>query len=63
VVFFNQAARFALVGDVLFQGSIGRTDFQRRSRRADQRHHRAFRRWAMTSQPCAGRRIDDRRER
>jgi hydroxyacylglutathione hydrolase len=27
VVFFNQAARFALVGDVLFQGSIGRTDF------------------------------------
>jgi hydroxyacylglutathione hydrolase len=27
VVFVNQAARFALVGDVLFQGSIGRTDF------------------------------------
>jgi len=27
VVFFNQAARFAQVGDVLFQGSIGRTDF------------------------------------
>jgi hydroxyacylglutathione hydrolase len=23
----NQTARFALVGDVLFQGSIGRTDF------------------------------------
>jgi hydroxyacylglutathione hydrolase len=27
VVFVNNAARFALVGDVLFQGSIGRTDF------------------------------------
>ncbi len=27
VVFFNDAARFAHVGDVLFQGSIGRTDF------------------------------------
>jgi hydroxyacylglutathione hydrolase len=27
VVFVNRAARFALVGDVLFQGSIGRTDF------------------------------------
>jgi glyoxylase-like metal-dependent hydrolase (beta-lactamase superfamily II) len=27
VVFFNEAARFALVGDVLFRGSIGRTDF------------------------------------
>jgi glyoxylase-like metal-dependent hydrolase (beta-lactamase superfamily II) len=27
VVFVNQAARFALMGDVLFQGSIGRTDF------------------------------------
>ena len=27
VVFVNHAARFALVGDVLFQGSIGRTDF------------------------------------
>jgi glyoxylase-like metal-dependent hydrolase (beta-lactamase superfamily II) len=27
VVFHNQAARFAHVGDVLFQGSIGRTDF------------------------------------
>lgn len=27
VVFVNQSARFALVGDVLFQGSIGRTDF------------------------------------
>lgn len=29
VVFFNAANRFALVGDVLFQGSIGRTDFPR----------------------------------
>ncbi|MFN4142568.1 MBL fold metallo-hydrolase [Aestuariivirga sp.] len=29
VVFFNQENRFALVGDVLFQGSIGRTDFPR----------------------------------
>ncbi|HYC02737.1 MAG TPA: MBL fold metallo-hydrolase [Azospirillaceae bacterium] len=29
VVFHNDAARFALVGDVLFQGSIGRTDFPR----------------------------------
>ncbi len=27
VVFFNKAARFAQVGDVLFAGSIGRTDF------------------------------------
>ena len=27
VVFFNQAQHFALVGDVIFQGSIGRTDF------------------------------------
>jgi glyoxylase-like metal-dependent hydrolase (beta-lactamase superfamily II) len=27
VVFVNHAARFALVGDVLFAGSIGRTDF------------------------------------
>ncbi len=27
VVFFNHAARFAHVGDVLFQGSVGRTDF------------------------------------
>ena len=26
VIFFNRAARFAQVGDVLFQGSIGRTD-------------------------------------
>jgi glyoxylase-like metal-dependent hydrolase (beta-lactamase superfamily II) len=26
VVFYNKAARFAHVGDVLFQGSIGRTD-------------------------------------
>ncbi|CAN0458444.1 unnamed protein product, partial [Phaeothamnion confervicola] len=27
VVFFNEANRFALMGDVLFQGSVGRTDF------------------------------------
>ncbi len=27
VVFFNAANRFALMGDVLFQGSVGRTDF------------------------------------
>lgn len=27
VVLFNKAQRFALVGDVLFRGSIGRTDF------------------------------------
>jgi hydroxyacylglutathione hydrolase len=27
VVFFHPVQRFALVGDVLFQGSIGRTDF------------------------------------
>ena len=27
VVFFHEAARLAIVGDVLFQGSIGRTDF------------------------------------
>jgi len=29
VVFFNAASRFAIVGDVLFAGSIGRTDFPR----------------------------------
>jgi len=29
VVFFLDAARIALVGDVIFQGSIGRTDFPR----------------------------------
>lgn len=27
LVYYNEANRFALVGDVLFQGSIGRTDF------------------------------------
>ena len=27
LVFINHAAKFALVGDVLFQGSVGRTDF------------------------------------
>jgi glyoxylase-like metal-dependent hydrolase (beta-lactamase superfamily II) len=27
IVFVNRAARFALLGDVLFQGSVGRTDF------------------------------------
>jgi glyoxylase-like metal-dependent hydrolase (beta-lactamase superfamily II) len=27
VVFVHESARFAIVGDVLFQGSIGRTDF------------------------------------
>jgi glyoxylase-like metal-dependent hydrolase (beta-lactamase superfamily II) len=27
MVFFNRAQRLALVGDVIFQGSIGRTDF------------------------------------
>ena len=27
VIFFNREARYAQVGDVLFQGSIGRTDF------------------------------------
>ena len=31
VIFFNRAARLAQVGDVLFQGSIGRTDFPRGS--------------------------------
>lgn len=31
VIFFNRAARFAQVGDVLFKGSIGRTDFPRGS--------------------------------
>lgn len=29
VVFFNGENRFALMGDVLFQGSVGRTDFPR----------------------------------
>src|ERR687885_286505 len=27
IVFINTAERFAVVGDVLFQGSVGRTDF------------------------------------
>lgn len=31
VVFINEAQRFALVGDVLFQGSVGRTDLPRGS--------------------------------
>ncbi|WP_304178561.1 MBL fold metallo-hydrolase, partial [Phenylobacterium aquaticum] len=31
VVFFHREAHFAQVGDVLFQGSIGRTDFPRGS--------------------------------
>ncbi len=34
VVFFNEAQRFAFMGDVLFKGSIGRTDL-RRSNHAD----------------------------
>lgn len=29
VIFFNRASRFAQVGDVLFKGSVGRTDFPR----------------------------------
>ena len=29
VIFFNAEHRFAIVGDVLFQGSVGRTDFPR----------------------------------
>jgi glyoxylase-like metal-dependent hydrolase (beta-lactamase superfamily II) len=29
VVFFQRAARYAFVGDVIFAGSIGRTDFPR----------------------------------
>ena len=29
IVFFNEDARLAIVGDVLFNGSIGRTDFPR----------------------------------
>ena len=29
IVFYNQPGRLAQVGDVLFQGSIGRTDFPR----------------------------------
>jgi hydroxyacylglutathione hydrolase len=29
IVFFHRGARFAQVGDVLFQGSVGRTDFPR----------------------------------
>ena len=34
VVFINRAARFAQVGDVLFNGSIGRTDFPRSDHQA-----------------------------
>jgi len=29
VVFFHEPSKLAIVGDVLFQGSIGRTDFPR----------------------------------
>ena len=29
IIFFHEASRFVVVGDVLFQGSIGRTDFPR----------------------------------
>jgi glyoxylase-like metal-dependent hydrolase (beta-lactamase superfamily II) len=29
IIFFNQATRFAVVGDTLFRGSIGRTDLPR----------------------------------
>jgi glyoxylase-like metal-dependent hydrolase (beta-lactamase superfamily II) len=29
IVYFNAAARLAIVGDVLFRGSVGRTDFPR----------------------------------
>ncbi len=29
IIFFNEEARFAQVGDVLFKGSVGRTDFPR----------------------------------
>ena len=29
MIFFNREARFAQVGDVLFSGSVGRTDFPR----------------------------------
>ncbi|MGR9091247.1 MAG: MBL fold metallo-hydrolase, partial [Gammaproteobacteria bacterium] len=29
VVFFHRAAQLAIVGDVLFRGSVGRTDFPR----------------------------------
>lgn len=34
VIFFNREARFAQVGDVLFKGSIGRTDFPRSDHQA-----------------------------
>jgi glyoxylase-like metal-dependent hydrolase (beta-lactamase superfamily II) len=34
VVFFDATSRVAIVGDVLFQGSIGRTDFPRSDHRA-----------------------------
>ena len=49
VVLVNAAQRFALVGDVLFRGSIGRTDFPlRRPRRPDRCH--------QDQTPAAGRR-------
>ena len=44
IVFFSRADRLAQVGDVLFQGSIGRTDFPRGNHRhlLDSIRHRLF---------------------
>lgn len=54
VVYVNHAARFALVGDVLFQGSIGRTDFPYGDHAALIRAiTESCCRWATTFSSCA----------
>ncbi|CAH2803811.1 MAG: Hypothetical metal-binding enzyme, YcbL homolog [uncultured Caballeronia sp.] len=53
VIFFSRANRLALVGDVLFAGSIGRIDFPRGDHSDLVRSVRiSFGHWAMTSHSC-----------
>ena len=56
VVFLNPTTRFAIVGDVLFAGSIGRTDFPRGDHaRCLPRSASGSSRWATTSLPAGPR--------